>query len=104
MLANAAASVALPTDSVQMIGACGMQSNMAFYPKDDDKLQRRAALNVRETECLKWVAAGKTSSEIAQITTLSEHTVNHYLAICCRKLDAVNRIQAAVKAVRLGII
>ena len=61
-------------------------------------------LTARETECLQWVAAGKTSNEIALITGLSEHTVNHYLASACRKLDAVNRIQAAVKAVRAGLI
>lgn len=61
-------------------------------------------LTVRETECLRWVAAGKTSGEIAQIAGLSEHTVNHYLAGSCRKLDAVNRIQAVVNAVRAGII
>ncbi len=61
-------------------------------------------LTARELECMQWVAAGKTSSEIAQITELSEHTVNHYLTICCRKLDAVNRVQATVKAVRSGLI
>ena len=61
-------------------------------------------LTLRENECLQWVAAGKTSNEIALITGLSEHTVNHYLASACRKLDAVNRIQAAVKAVRAGLI
>jgi DNA-binding CsgD family transcriptional regulator len=61
-------------------------------------------LRNREIECLRWVAEGKTSIEISRIIDLSEHTVNHYLAACCRKLDAVNRVQAAVKAVRLGIV
>ena len=61
-------------------------------------------LNKRELECLNWAAAGKTSGEIALIVTLSEHTVNHYLNACCKKLDSVNRTQAVAKAVRLGII
>ncbi len=61
-------------------------------------------LNKRELECLNWAAAGKTSGEIALIVTLSEHTVNHYLNSCCKKLDSVNRTQAVAKAVRLGIV
>lgn len=67
-------------------------------------LAARKSLRKREIECLRWVAEGKTSVEISRIIDLSEHTVNHYLAACCRKLDAVNRVQAAVKAVRFGIV
>lgn len=67
-------------------------------------LAARKLLRKREIECLRWVSEGKTSIEISRIIDLSEHTVNHYLATCCRKLDAVNRVQAAVKAVRLGIV
>ena len=81
-----------------------MHSQLAYDPGENGARRPREALNARETECLRWAAAGKTSSEIAQITSLSEHTVNHYLAICCRKLDSVNRIQASVTAVRRGII
>lgn len=61
-------------------------------------------LTVRETECLNWTAAGKTSAEIAEILTLSEHTVNHYLNRAARKLDAVNRAQAVAQALRNGLI
>lgn len=81
-----------------------MQSTMRVQSPFENGHTASQTLNIRETECLKWVAAGKTSNEIAQITTLSEHTVNHYLAICCRKLDSVNRVQAAVTAVRRGLI
>ena len=62
------------------------------------------SLNARELECLEWAAAGKTSSEIAVIVSLSEHTVNHYLISCCRKLDCTNRIQAVAKAIRSRLI
>lgn len=61
-------------------------------------------LTNREIECLKWVADGKTSLEIAAITSLSVHTINHYLKICCSKLNTVNRIQAAVVAARQELI
>lgn len=61
-------------------------------------------LSARELECLGWTAAGKTSSEIAVILDLSEHTVNHYLTGCCQKLSAANRAHAVAKGIRLGLI
>ncbi|KQR77486.1 helix-turn-helix transcriptional regulator [Rhizobium sp. Leaf341] len=69
-----------------------------------DGHQKKVDLSEREIQCLNWTAAGKTSSEIAEILGLSEHTVNHYLNHVAKKLDAVNRIQAVVKAMRLGLI
>lgn len=62
------------------------------------------ALSERELDCLNWTAAGKTSAEIAEILSLSEHTVNHYLNRATRKLDAVNRTQAVAKGFRLGLV
>jgi len=61
-------------------------------------------LTEREIECLTWTAAGKTSVEIAEIMSLSEHTINHYLNRATRKLDTVNRTQAVAKALRLNLI
>lgn len=61
-------------------------------------------LSDRELDCLNWTAAGKTSSEIAGILGLSEHTVNHYLNRATKKLDTVNRTQAVAKALRIGLI
>ncbi|WP_053250834.1 LuxR family transcriptional regulator [Ensifer adhaerens] len=63
-----------------------------------------ASLSEREIQCLSWTAAGKTSAEIAGILGLSEHTVNHYLNHVTKKLDAVNRTQAVVKAMKKGYI
>ncbi|MDX3925621.1 MAG: LuxR family transcriptional regulator [Shinella sp.] len=64
----------------------------------------QVVLTEREVQCLSWTAAGKTSLEIAEILGLSEHTVNHYLNQVTRKLEAVNRTQAVVKALRRGLI
>jgi LuxR family transcriptional regulator, quorum-sensing system regulator BjaR1 len=61
-------------------------------------------LSDREIDCLNWTSAGKTSAEIAEILTLSEHTVNHYLNRATKKLDAVNRTQAVAKALRMKLI
>jgi LuxR family quorum sensing-dependent transcriptional regulator len=61
-------------------------------------------LSKRELECLYWAAAGKTTSEMAKILSLSEYTVNHYLNRATRKLDSVNRVQTVAKAIRAGLI
>lgn len=61
-------------------------------------------LSARERECLNWTAGGKTSSEIATILGLSEHTVNHYLSATCQKLGAANRAHAVAKAFRAGLL
>jgi len=66
--------------------------------------ETQVELYTRELECLTWAAAGKTSSEIGTIVGLSEHTVNHYLNACCKKLDCVNRTQAVAKAIRSRLI
>lgn len=62
------------------------------------------ALSARERECLSWTAEGKTSEEIAIILELSVHTVNHYLTSAARKLNAVNRLHAVARAIRIGLL
>lgn len=65
---------------------------------------RKDLLSLRETDCLGWVAAGKSSGEIATILSLSAHTVNEYLQSATKKLDAINRTQAAVTAAMMGLL
>jgi DNA-binding CsgD family transcriptional regulator len=62
------------------------------------------AISKRELECLRLTAAGRTSEDIARILGLSIHTANQYLTSAAAKLDAVNRMQAVAKAMRLGMI
>lgn len=61
-------------------------------------------LNEREIECLQLVGNGMKSEAIGERLNLSVHTVNAYLSSATTKLDAVNRIQAIAKAIRLGLI
>ncbi len=64
----------------------------------------RQSLNDRELQCLQLAADGLKSDAIARELELSVHTVNAYLGSASDKLDAVNRIQAIAKAIRLGFI
>lgn len=59
-------------------------------------------LKKREKECLIWSARGKTSSEIATILGLSEHTINHYINFTTKKMGAVNKVQAVSFAICSG--
>ena len=70
----------------------------------DGHPEKEDVLSIRELEALHWVANGKTSSEVASILSLSEHTVNTYINSAIRKLDCVNRIQLVAKAMRMHLI
>ncbi len=62
------------------------------------------SLSARELEVVRWTAQGKTSVEIGQILSLSDHTVNAYMTNAIKKLDCVNRTQLVAKAIRLKLI
>jgi two-component system, NarL family, response regulator LiaR len=66
--------------------------------------QGRADLSERELEVLKLLAAGKDNSEIAQELFISPKTVKNHISSILAKLQIENRIQAAVYAVRSGIV
>lgn len=70
----------------------------------DGAAPQRPMLTVREREVLRWTAVGKSSWDISQILGISERTVNWFIASAVHKLDAVNRTQAVVNAIRTGEI
>ena len=61
-------------------------------------------LTAREIEILRWVAVGKTNEAIAMIHHRSMNTVKNQLRLIFQKLDVVNRAQAVVEAMRLGMM
>ena len=71
---------------------------------EEKKLAPAEALSEREIACLQMAGDGCISEAIAEKMGLSVHTVNAYLGTATTKLDAVNRIQAIAKAIRLGYI
>ena len=62
------------------------------------------SMSKRELECLRLTANGQTSEDIARLLGLSVHTANQYLTNATQKLNAVNRMHAVAKALRLGLI
>jgi len=61
-------------------------------------------LSARQIECLRRVAKGDSSIEIAAALGLSVRTVDHYVGAACAKLGARSRAQAVARAIRLGWI
>jgi DNA-binding NarL/FixJ family response regulator len=64
----------------------------------------RSTLTAREQEILELIARGMDNVEIAQTLFLSQHTVKNYVSSILVKLQVENRIQAAVRAVRRGLV
>ncbi|MBY7649183.1 MAG: helix-turn-helix transcriptional regulator [Candidatus Liberibacter europaeus] len=88
---------------IETHGAC-YQVIMDFLSLFKKRSTATRNLTERETSCLQLAGDGYTSEEIAEKLRLSVHTVNAYLGSATVKLDAVNRIQAIAKAIRLGYI
>lgn len=61
-------------------------------------------LSPRQLSCLKLVATGKTTLEIAAELGMSHRTVEQYITDACTRLEVRSRIEAVVKAVRMGLI
>ena len=63
-----------------------------------------APLTSRELEVLELLARGLDNAEIARTLFLSQHTVKNHVSSILIKLQVQNRIQAAVRAVRGGLV
>ena len=61
-------------------------------------------LSEREIEVLRLLADGLDNNQIAARLYLSSTTVKHHVSSIFSKLGVVNRVQAAIKAVRGGLI
>src|SRR4051794_18263705 len=67
-------------------------------PEDDRVITRR------EEEVLQLIADGCSTPEVAERLYISQKTVKNHLASIYQKLDARDRTQAVLQAVRMGIV
>jgi DNA-binding NarL/FixJ family response regulator len=61
-------------------------------------------LTPREAEVLRYLAAGRSNKEIAAALEISDETVKSHVANVLAKLEVENRAQAAVQALKRGIL
>ena len=61
-------------------------------------------LSEREFEVLKFIVMGKSNTEIAEELFISVHTAKAHVCSILQKMSVDDRVQAAVKAVRQGLV
>jgi DNA-binding CsgD family transcriptional regulator len=62
------------------------------------------SLTPRELETLRWTMEGKTAWEVGNLLGISERTAVLHVNNAMHKLECVNKHQAVLKALRLGLI
>jgi DNA-binding NarL/FixJ family response regulator len=66
--------------------------------------QQRANLSEREMDVLQFLIKGRSNKEIASSLFVSEDTVKAHLKTLFAKLHVQDRTEAAISAIRLGIV
>ncbi|MEY2566598.1 MAG: two-component system, NarL family, response regulator DegU [Actinomycetota bacterium] len=66
--------------------------------------RQESVLSPREEEVLQRIAEGASTTEVAEQLYISVKTVKNHLASIYEKLDARDRTQAVLQAVRMGIV
>jgi two-component system response regulator DegU len=69
-----------------------------------DQSEEDRVITRREEEVLQLIADGCSTPEVAEKLYISQKTVKNHLASIYQKLDARDRTQAVLQAVRMGII
>lgn len=80
-------------EQYRQIAATGIADDSRFVP-----------LSSREMEILQYVVRGSSNKEIAHALQISQQTVKNHISSILRKLDAKDRTEAAVYALRHGWI
>lgn len=73
--------------------------NIQFNPGDNVKL-----LTEREYKVLTLLVTGMSNTEIGKAMDISVHTVKAHVCSILHKMSVDDRVQAAVKAVRSGLV
>ena len=87
------------------------EGQVQLSPKAAERLMREVRLpqsteklTDRETEVLRQLADGKANKEIAQLLHIGETTVKTHVSNILMKLGVPSRTQAALYAVRIGLV
>ena len=86
------------------IAAKVLQRLRSQTTSEDAAATIRTELSDRELEVLKLIANGKDNAQIARELYISPKTVKNHISNILMKLQIENRIQAAVYAVRSGLV
>ncbi|MEW5720781.1 MAG: response regulator transcription factor [Chloroflexota bacterium] len=79
-------------------------AQVAAWARGEKSPSPIAELTERERQVLRLVAAGKMNKEIGVTLGISEKTVEKYVSDLFAKLNVTSRVEAAVLAVREGLV
>lgn len=79
-------------------------ASLRAEPEENRIRHRLGSLSEREIEVLRLTAKGTSNSEIGKQLFISEGTVKNHMTHILRKLQVEDRTQAAVIAVRYGLV
>lgn len=104
---------ALPEDTdevARMVGSLSLFALHAHEPaakilgSESAESRSHSPLTPRELEVLRWTLDGKTAWEVGMILAISARTAAIHANNATRKLDCVNKHQAALRALQSGLI
>lgn len=94
----------VPGDTILELQAACQMGHLAYCRLLLRDLPSAAHLSAREKEILRWVARGRTNTQIAEALQLSRNTVETYIRRCFDKLEVNDRVSAALRGIALGMV
>jgi DNA-binding CsgD family transcriptional regulator len=89
---------------LQLFTVLAHEAGFRVLANDIESPRKIRRLTQRELECLRWTMEGKTAWEIGRILSISEQTAVRHINNATHKLACINKHQAVLKAIRLGLI
>jgi DNA-binding CsgD family transcriptional regulator len=85
------------SQAVQSVLGAAVHAGHTRFRELLDSNTRNSPLSPRESECLHWVADGKTDFEVGKILSISPRTVRFHIKNAKEKLGVATRIQAVAR-------
>lgn len=83
---------------------CVAQAAHLRFCVQNAKQNKPVELTEREREILHWIARGKSNTVIAEILSISRHTIDAHIRRIYSKLNVNDRTSAAIRGVGSGLI
>jgi DNA-binding CsgD family transcriptional regulator len=89
---------------LQLFAVHAQDAAFRLFNSSRPQINDLPTLTPRELEALRWTMEGKTAWEVGAIMNISERTAVLHLQNSMHKLGCINKHQAVLKALRLGIL
>lgn len=89
---------------LQLFAVHAQDAAFRIFAPAPNPAQDIPSLTPRELEALRWTMEGKTAWEVGAIMNISERTAVLHLQNSMHKLSCVNKHQAVLKAIRMGLL